>query len=80
MLKNYKECSIEDFNAAMREKDSDVRVVLTSHLYILYTKFKADSSACFHVGTSYANGLSLRSENRAKLYKEELQRRGVLFL
>lgn len=74
---NYKECSIEEFNAAMKEKDNDVRNISDSHLYILYTKFKADSIHCAYVKTSYASGLSVGSSQRANTYKTELLRRGA---
>lgn len=74
---NYKECNINDFNEAMQNKDMDVKNISNTHLYILYTKFKADASACFYAGTSYASNLGRRSENRAKVYKEELQNRGI---
>ena len=74
---NYKECSIEDFNAAMQQKDANVQSISDSHLYILYTKFKADASRCFYAGTSYAAGLGHSSENKASVYKTELQRRGI---
>lgn len=74
---NYKECSIEDFNAAMKEQNNDVKSISDTSLYILYTKFKADASTCFRVGTSYASDLAISSENRAKAYKEELKNRGI---
>lgn len=74
---DYRECSIEDFNKAMESKNEDVKTLSTEHLYILYTKFKADASACFQAGTSYAMSLSTRSKNRANAYKEELQQRGI---
>ena len=74
---NYKECSIEEFNAAMKEKDSDVRLISDSHLYILYTKFKADAIQCAYAGTSYSSGLSISSSQRANTYKTELLRRGA---
>lgn len=75
---NYKDCSIEDFNAAMQEKNDDVKTISNEHLYILYTKFKAGASTCFHAGTSYASGLGISSENRAKTYKDELKNRGII--
>lgn len=77
---NYKECDINDFNEAMKNKDMDVKNISDTHLYILYTKFKADALACFYAGTSYARGLGIESENQAKIYKEELQNRGINFL
>lgn len=77
---NYKECSIEDFNAAMKEKNSDVETISTPHLYILYTKFKSDASACSHIKTSYASGLVISSKSQAEVYKKELQKRGITVL
>lgn len=74
---NYKECSIEDFNKAMKSKNEDVKTLSNEYLYILYTKFKADASACFQAGTSYAMSLSRSSKNTANVYKEELQHRGI---
>ena len=75
---NYKECSIEDFNAAMQQKDADVQSISDSHLYILYTKFQSDASRCFYADTGYAVGLGRSSDNKAKTYKAELQRRGIM--
>ncbi|MGN0656952.1 MAG: hypothetical protein ACI4KR_09165 [Ruminiclostridium sp.] len=74
---NYKECSIEAFNAAMKEQNNDVKNISDANLYILYTKFKADALTCFRVGTSYSSDLGISSENRAKAYKVELQNRGI---
>lgn len=74
---NYKECSIEDFNKAMESKNEDVKTLSNEYLYILYTKFKADASACFQAGTSYTMILSRRSKDRVNTYKEELQHRGI---
>ena len=74
---DYKKCSIEDFNKAMENKDTDVKELSNEYLYILYTKFNADASACFQAGTSYAMGLSMKSKNRVNTYKEELHNRGI---
>ena len=74
---NYKECDIADFNDAMQEKDRDAKEISDAHLYILYTKYTADASSCFYSESSYATGLGIASKNRAKVYKEELQRRGI---
>lgn len=77
---NYKECDIKDFNEAMGKKDMDVKDISNEHLYILYTKFKADAQACFNAfrGESvYQRSIRHRSENRARGYKEELQKRGI---
>lgn len=74
---NYKECSIDDFNEAMKNKNMDVKSISDEHLYILYTKFKADASACFYAGTSYARTLGAFSEKQAQSYKEELQNREI---
>lgn len=74
---NYKECSIEEFNAAMKEKDNDVQSISDSRLYILYTKFNADALQCAYARTSYSSGLSISSRQRANTYKAELLRRGA---
>lgn len=74
---NYKECSTEDFINAMKKQNADIKSISDSHLYILYTKFKADASVCFGAGTGYATGLGIISRNKAASYKEELQNRGV---
>lgn len=74
---DYKDCDIEEFNMVMKEKDNDVQSISDSHLYILYTKFKADAIHCAYAKTSYASGLSISSSQRANTYKTELLRRGV---
>lgn len=74
---DYKKCSIGDFNAAMKMKDADVTTISDAHLYILYTKFKSDAFTCFRAGTIYSNHIGGLSENRAKVYKKELQDRGI---
>lgn len=74
---DYKECSIEAFNAAMKEKNKDIKNISDTNLYILYTKFKADALTCFHARTSYASDLGVSSENQAETYKKELQSRGI---
>lgn len=74
---NYKECSIDDFNLAMSQKNADVKTISDVHLYILYTKFKADDLHCCYAGTSYAAGLGISSRNKANVFKSELQRRGI---
>lgn len=75
---NYKECSDEEFINAMREKNEDVTTLSTEHLYILYTKFQADARHCFYAASSYARDVGAKSENQAKIYKQELQKRGVI--
>ncbi len=74
---NYKECTIDDFNNAMKEKNGDIKTISNEHLYILYTKFKADASQCFYAGTSYSVGLGKDSESQAEIYKKELLNRGI---
>ena len=75
---NYKDCDIKDFNAAMAQKNDDVKTISDAHLYILWTKFKADARACFYAGTSYSRGIGTDSDNRAKVYEEELKRRNCI--
>lgn len=74
---NYKECSIEDFNLALSQKDADIKTISNSYLYILYTKFASDASQCFYAGSSYAAGIGLSSQNKAIAFKTELRRRGI---
>lgn len=74
---NYKECSIEAFESAMQQKNADVSTISTEHLFILYTKFKADALTCFFAGTSYAHGVGAKSENKSEAFRLELLRRGV---
>jgi len=74
---DYKECSIEDFERAMSQKNADVETLSDEYLYILYTKFMADAKQCFYAGTLYSRGLGYDSERQAKLYKSELQKRGI---
>ena len=75
---NYKNCPIEEFEAAMLEKNSDPSTISDEHLYILYTKFKADAATCANAKTGYATGLSISSEQKAESYKIELQNRGII--
>lgn len=73
---NYKECSIEDFNNAIKSKDADIKTLSNEYLYILYTKFEADAFACYQAGTLYSMEISRKSKEDAGKYKEELQKRG----
>lgn len=75
---DYKECSIEEFEAAMQQKNADVSAISSERLFILYTKFKADACACSRARTSYAYGIGIDSSRKANSYKEELQRRGFI--
>ena len=75
---NYKDCDIKDFNAAMAQKNDDVKTISDTHLYILWTKFKADARACFYAGTYYSRDIGFASENMAKTYEEELKRRNCI--
>ena len=77
MLLNYKECHIDDFNEALKLKDVDVETISNEYLYVLYTKFKADAKICANTQTSYAYGVGFHPSQRAKIYKNELVRRGV---
>ena len=78
VLLDYKECSIEDFESAMRQKNADISAMSNETLFILYTKFKADAQTCSRTRTSYAYGVGLDSSRKANAYKEELQRRGLM--
>lgn len=75
---DYKECSLAEFEAAMQQKNTDISTISSEHLFILYTKFKADACTCSRVRTSYAYGVGLDSSRKADTYKEELQRRGFM--
>ena len=74
---NYKECDIKDFEKAMELKNTDIKTISTEHLYILYTKFKADAYTCYYQGGSYANNIGDRSNKKAEAYKIELNNRGI---
>lgn len=74
---DYKECHLSDFEAAMAQKDEDVKNISTEYLYILYTKFRADARVCAQNRTGYALCLSISSDKRADMYLKELQTRGV---
>jgi hypothetical protein len=74
---NYKNCEIEDFTKAMNLKDRNVQNIPTNSLYVLYTKFVADSKAVR--GTNaYTIGIHLKSVAKAEIFKNELIRRGIL--
>lgn len=77
VMLNYKECDIKDFESAMKQKNADIKTISNEHLYILYTKFKADATACAYAGTSYASGLSIDSKNQAQRYADELKSRNI---
>ena len=75
---DYKECSLAEFETAMQQKNADISTISSEHLFILYTKFKADARVCSRARTSYAYGVGLDSSRKADAYKEELQRRGFV--
>lgn len=77
---NYKQCHIDDFNEALKNKDMNLADISDEHLYILYTKFKADALTCFRSRTPYAAGLGAASEDCANAYKKELKNRGISVL
>ena len=74
---SYRECNIDDFNNALKQKHDDVKTISDEYLYILYTKFEADARQCSGVHSSYATGLNISSKKQAKIYKEELLKRGI---
>ena len=75
---NYRDCSIEDFHAAMQQKNADPSTISDEDLYILYTKFKADARHAAYTAGSYAMGISISSKQRAEVFKQELHKRGLL--
>lgn len=74
---NYRDCKIEDFNHAISLKDENVKEISTEFLYILYTKFMADS-ARVKCNNSYSIGIHYSSKNKAEVFEKELIERGVL--
>ena len=73
---NYKECSKDAFDRAMKQKGEDVSKISDEDLYILYTKFMADARQAFSFGSTYASGIGRQSQRKADAYKAELLRRG----
>lgn len=74
---NYRDCEIQDFTKAMNLKDRNVQDIPTGSLYVLYTKFVADSRAV-RATNAYSMGIHLTSVAKAEIFKNELIRRGVL--
>lgn len=74
---NYKDCKIEDFNHAISLKNENVKEIPTEFLYILYTKFMADS-ANVRCNNSYSIGIYYSSKDKAEAFKKELIKRGAL--
>lgn len=60
---DYRECSIEEFNTAMQEKDNDVQSI---------SNFRADATQCAYAGTSYASGLPCNKSSQEKDYSNEV--------
>lgn len=76
---DYRNCSIEEFEAAMKAVGHahDYSKVSTEHLFIAYTKYRADVSY-LKCCTTWACALKLiiSSDKKAEEIKAELARRG----
>lgn len=85
-MKNFKECSDEDYETAISMKDCEIEDIPDDYLYILYTKFVSDintirvCSGGFsrHQFSSYQYGIMKSTEHYRDLYKEELVKRGLI--
>ena len=68
---DFRNCSTETYDYAMRKKDSDVTAIPQSVLYVLYTKYKSES-----VKLSATNRvLASDARRRKNMYWKELCRR-----
>jgi hypothetical protein len=83
-MKNYKECSITELEAAMKtrwvikysaEKPEDVP---TAQLFIIYTKSNAEFLHLSGTGGAYVIGLRHSARNMRDAIGAELKRRNVL--
>ena len=79
-MTGYKDCSIEQFNEAMRMVSENVPVqdIPTHLLYIAFDKYCADER---HLGmvssTPYISDIRLSTKNKKKMLGTELKRRGI---
>lgn len=76
-MQDYKSCSIEDFESAMKLKNADPKTLSDEQLYILYTKFHSDAMHCKYVGSTYSHGVGIDSEKHAQIYADELKLRNI---
>lgn len=81
-MKNYKECSDEEFEAAMAEKDKTVTEISDEHLYILFTKYRADVNqllinTAFSRDNSYSNSILDKTKEKRDAYFAELSQRNI---
>lgn len=67
---DFRNCSTETYDYAMRKKDSDVTAIPQNVLYVLYTKYKSES-----VKLSATNRVLASDARRKNMYWKELCRR-----
>lgn len=83
-MDNYKDCSDEEFNLALRDLHSlnteaaQIREVPTERLYVMYTKMEADYRHLSSVRTSYAMGLGISARRTAGALEAELKSRNAI--
>lgn len=73
----YTDCSIEEFNAAMKKKDNPVTELSDRELCILFTKYRADLSAISNI-TDYSYSIEYKTKEKMQKYGEELKKRKFL--
>lgn len=79
-MTGYKDCSIAQFNEAMRmvSKNVPVQDIPTHLLYIAFDKYRADER---HLGmvssTPYSNGIRLSTRSKKEMLGAELKQRGI---
>ena len=77
-MKNYKECSDDEFNEAMavlqevKNDNSIIKSVPTPQLYILYTKMDGDLNTLSRANGSYAIGLRISTQQTKEMLKMEM--------
>lgn len=77
-MKNYKECSDEEYERALSQKNTkNLKEITDEDLYILYTKFMHDYCTIDSSWSSYTLDLSIKYKQRIDLYEKELKRRGI---
>lgn len=83
-MKDYKECSDDEFNEAMdvmralKAGTISIETVSTAQLNIMYTKMRADYSHLSGVAGSYAMGLRISTRKTMETLEAELIRRKTI--
>lgn len=73
-LKDFNACPIGEYVRIIQLHEEPVESLSDQELYVLYTKSLDDSTS--ELGKKL--GFRQRAKNRAKVYKAELVRRGIL--